>query len=100
MNKNEELKIKKYLLEKKIPPRLCGFDYLVDAIYLRSKDSYKKRIVNGLYQEVAKKYNTTNTIVERGIRHAIIDSYDYDIPRPTNSEFIAQAVLDLELEGY
>lgn len=98
MNQTEERKIKEYLLKKNIKPHTSGYRYLVDAIHLRSKDDYMLRIVKGLYQDVGRLNNATGSKVERAMRHSIflahkrIKSYC-----PTNSEFIAQAVLDLEL---
>ena len=65
-------------------------------------------VVKGLYQNIAKEYNTEPSRVERGIRHAIESTWNkgnqelineifgYTISKekgkPTNSEFIAQIV--------
>ncbi len=62
-------------------------------------------ITKEIYPEIARKYNTTSSRVERAIRHAIEISWnrgdydtmeeifghsvDYDKAKPTNSEFIA-----------
>ncbi|MBR2970031.1 MAG: hypothetical protein IKC49_03150 [Clostridia bacterium] len=98
MNQTEERKIKEYLLKKHIKPNYSGYRYLIDAIYLRSKDDYMLRIVKGLYQDVGDIHNTTGSKVERGMRHAIFLAHKkIKESCPTNSEFIAQAVLDLEL---
>lgn len=98
MNQIEERKIKEYLLRKNIKPYTSGYRYLINAIYLRSKDTYFCRIVKGLYQDIADIYNTTKEKVERAIRHSIFLAHKKKKEIcPTNSEFIAQGVLDLEL---
>ena len=64
--------------------------------------------MKGIYQNIAKEYNTEPSRVERGIRHAIESTWNkgnqelineifgYTISKekgkPTNSEFIAQIV--------
>ena len=71
-----------------------------------------------LYPEIAKRYDTTVSRVERAIRHAIEVSWnrgdydymeelfghsvDYDRAKPTNSEFIATVAdkLRLDLKSY
>ena len=72
-------------------------------------------ITKELYPEVANKYKTTSSRVERAIRHAIEVSWnrgdyeymeelfghsvDYDRAKPTNSEFIATVADKLRLEA-
>ena len=71
-------------------------------------------ITKELYPEIADKYDTTTSRVERAIRHAIEVSWsrgdydlmeslfghsvDYDRAKPTNSEFIATVADKLRLE--
>ena len=80
----------------------------------------KPNIVGGitkeLYPEIASRYNTTVSRVERAIRHAIEVSWnrgdwrlmeeifghsvDIDKAKPTNSEFIVTVADKLKLEYY
>ena len=71
-------------------------------------------ITKELYPEVANKFRTTSSRVERAIRHAIEVSWnrgdyeymeelfghsvDYDRAKPTNSEFIATVADKLKLD--
>ena len=72
-------------------------------------------ITKELYPEIASKYDTTTSRVERAIRHAIEVSWtrgdyelmeeifghsvDYDRAKPTNSEFIATIADKLKLNA-
>jgi two-component system response regulator (stage 0 sporulation protein A) len=89
-----------------VPAHIKGYQYLREAIILTINDM---EIINAvtkvLYPEVAKKFNTTPSRVERAIRHAIEVAWDrgdietlqrffgYTVSnikgKPTNSEFIA-----------
>ncbi len=103
-----ETAVTEMLLRLGIPAHINGYRYLRTAVIdtvndERLLDSMTKR----LYPDVAKKYGTTSSRVERGIRHAIesawiraeIDEvtkffncnyYNREL-HPTNSEFIALA---------
>lgn len=91
-----------------IPHHVKGFRYLETAIVLCIQDMNRLNgITKDLYPTIAKKYNTTPSRVERGIRHAIevacarskecgenlTDQEEWFFltgsHRPTNSEFIA-----------
>lgn len=64
--------IQDVLLDIGIPSSLLGFMYITYAEQLVLSDpSYMRKITNGLYKEIAKKYDSTPTRVERCIRHAI-----------------------------
>ena len=89
-----------------VPAHIKGYQYLREAIMLTINDM---EIINAvtkvLYPEVAKKFSTTPSRVERAIRHAIEVAWDrgdletlqkffgYTVSnikgKPTNSEFIA-----------
>ncbi len=101
-----EKKITKVLHEVGIPAHIKGYEYLRTAINSSYENpEYFSQITKILYPEIAKKYKTTGSRVERAIRHAIevawnrgnIDAIDeifgYTISaskaKPTNSEFIA-----------
>ncbi|MDE6476005.1 MAG: sporulation transcription factor Spo0A [Erysipelotrichaceae bacterium] len=110
-----ESEITSLLHEIGIPAHIKGYMYLRTAIletYLNV--DFLGQITKVLYPEIAKKYVTTSSRVERAIRHAIevawnrgnIDAIDdifgYTISaskaKPTNSEFIAMISDKLRLE--
>ncbi len=89
-----------------IPAHVKGYQYIRDAILMVVEDvSLLGAVTKELYPDIAKKYDTAPSRVERGIRHAIelawerghtdtlkrIFGYSMNIERqkPTNSEFIA-----------
>ena len=101
-----EKRITNLLHEVGIPAHIKGYSYLRTGILQTYKNpDYIGRITKVLYPEIASKYKTTGSRVERAIRHAIevawtrgnIDVIDeifgYTISaskaKPTNSEFIA-----------
>ncbi len=65
-----------------VPQGVSGYDYLKEAILLGLSDhSYLHNLIKGLYSEIAKKYNTTHSRVDRCIRHAVqvcIENIDED----------------------
>lgn len=98
-----------------VPAHIKGYLYLREAITMVYLDiELLGSITKILYPDIAKKYNTTASRVERAIRHAIevawnrgnIDSitdlFGYTInvskAKPTNSEFIAMVADKLRLE--
>lgn len=110
-----ESEITSLLHEIGIPAHIKGYMYLRTAIletYLNV--DFLGQITKVLYPEIARKYGTTSSRVERAIRHAIevawnrgnIDAIDdifgYTISaskaKPTNSEFIAMISDKLRLE--
>ena len=101
-----ESEITSLLHEIGIPAHIKGYMYLRTAIletYLNV--DFLGQITKVLYPEIARKYATTSSRVERAIRHAIevawnrgnIDAID-DIFGYTNSEFIAMIADKLRLE--
>ncbi len=119
VNYNLESKISKMLHSLGIPSHIKGYQYIRESILLIYNNPY---IIGGitkeLYPEVAEKFKTTSSRVERAIRHAIEVSWnrgdyeymeelfghsvDYDRAKPTNSEFIATVAdkLRLDLNSY
>ena len=98
-----------------VPAHIKGYLYLREAISMVYNDiELLGSITKVLYPDIAKKYNTTASRVERAIRHAIevawsrgnIDSisnlFGYTVSmskaKPTNSEFIAMVADKLRLE--
>lgn len=98
-----------------VPAHIKGYQYLRTAIILSINDMEMiNAVTKMLYPEVARKYNTTPSRVERAIRHAIEVAWDrgdletlqrffgYTISnikgKPTNSEFIAMIADKLQLQ--
>ncbi len=117
LQNNNDLKISltKLLHELGMPSHIKGYEYIREGIMLLYNDpSIIGGITKELYPEIAEKYNTSVSRVERAIRHAIEVSWnrgnldlmeevfghsvDYDKAKPTNSEFIVTVADKLKLE--
>lgn len=112
--KNLKISLTRLLHELGMPSHIRGYEYIREGIMLLYNDPSMGGITKELYPEIAEKYNTSVSKVERAIRHAIevswnrgnIDimeevfghSVDYDKAKPTNSEFIATVADKLKLE--
>ena len=99
-----------YLLrEIGVPAHLMGYDYIrTTIVYAMDNPEALDVVTKVLYPEVAKRYKTTPSRVERAIRHAIevawkrgkletidgIFGYTVDTSKgkPTNSEFLCMLV--------
>jgi len=112
---NLQISITKTLHELGVPSHIKGYQYIREGITLVYK---RPEIVGGitkeLYPEIAKKFDSTVSRVERAIRHAIEVSWnrgnwdlmedifghsvDIDKAKPTNSEFIVTIADKLRLE--
>ncbi len=103
---NLEAEVTRLIHEVGVPAHIKGYQYLRDAIQMCIKDmDMLNSITKILYPEIAKKYGTTASRVERAIRHAIEVAWERCNPdsveelfgytinsckgKPTNSEFIA-----------
>lgn len=112
---NIEAKITNIIHEIGVPAHIKGYQYLREAISMVIKDvELLGAVTKELYPNIAKKYKTTPSRVERAIRHAIevawsrgkVDTinkiFGYtvhtDKGKPTNSEFIAMVADKLRLE--
>jgi two-component system response regulator (stage 0 sporulation protein A) len=112
---NVEIEVTNIMHDIGIPAHVKGHQYLRDAIISVIKDNDALiGVTKLLYPDIAKKYNTTATRVERSIRHAIEMAWDrgridtlqnlfgYTVNlrkgKPTNSEFIAMVADKLRLE--
>ena len=110
-----EISITKILHELGMPSHIKGYQYIRDGIIMiYDNPEIVGGITKELYPDVAKKYNTTVSRVERAIRHAIEVSWnrgnwdlmeeifghsvDIDKAKPTNSEFIVTVADKLRLE--
>jgi len=97
-----------------VPAHIKGYQYLREAIILTINDMDAiNAVTKVLYPEVARKFSTTPSRVERAIRHAIEVAWDrgdvetlqkffgYTVSgikgKPTNSEFIAMIADHLSL---
>ena len=98
--------ISKLLHQLGIPSHIKGYTYIRDSVFIfyQHNDIYGG-ITKEIYPEIAIRYSTTASRVERAIRHAIEVSWsrgDYDLmeeifgnsvafdrAKPTNAEFIA-----------
>ena len=103
---SDELTVTEILHQIGVPAHIKGYQYLREAILLTIDDmDIINSVTKVLYPEVARKFNTTPSRVERAIRHAIEVAWDrgdietlqkffgYTVSnikgKPTNSEFIA-----------
>lgn len=113
--KHLEALVTNIIHEVGVPAHIKGYQYLREAIMMVVNNiDIINQITKQLYPEIATKYHTTPSRVERAIRHAIevawtrgqtetVDSiFGYTISaakgKPTNSEFIAMIADKLRLE--
>ncbi len=114
-SKDLDILITKVIHEVGVPAHIKGYVYLREAItVVYNNIEILGSITKVLYPQIAEKYKTTPSRVERAIRHAIevawnrgnVDSltkmFGYTISmskaKPTNSEFIAMIADKLRLE--
>lgn len=112
---NLNVSITKILHELGIPSHIKGYQYIREGIgIIFERPETIGGITKELYPELAGKFNTTVSRVERAIRHAIEVSWnrgdwdlmedifghsvDIDKAKPTNSEFIVTIADKLRLE--
>lgn len=112
---NLQVAISKMLHDLGIPSHIKGYQFIRDAVYmLFDKPEIIGGITKELYPELASRYDTTVSRVERAIRHAIEVSWtrgdlrlmenifghsvDIDKAKPTNSEFIVTIADKLRLD--
>ena len=112
---NLQISITKMLHELGMPSHIKGYQYIREGISMIYNDpGLIGGITKELYPELATKFDTTVSRVERAIRHAIEVSWnrgnwdymeeifghsvDIDKAKPTNSEFIVTVADKLRLE--
>ncbi|MBR3898395.1 MAG: sporulation transcription factor Spo0A [Bacilli bacterium] len=112
---NLQVSITKMLHELGIPSHIKGYQYIREGVgIIFDNPEIIGGITKELYPELASKFNTTVSRVERAIRHAIevswnrgnIDfmeelfgySVDIDKAKPTNSEFMVTIADKLRLD--
>ena len=115
-NNKIEIEISKLLHSLGIPSHIRGYQYIRESVYMMYENpDMIGGITKCIYPEIASKFDTTASRVERAIRHAIEVSWargdydvmeelfghsvDYDRSKPTNSEFIATLADNLRLNN-
>lgn len=110
-----QMAISKLLHSLGVPSHIKGYQYIRESIYMMySSKEMIGGITKEIYPEIALRFDTTASRVERAIRHAIEVSWargdyelmeeifghsvDYDRAKPTNSEFIATLADRLKLD--
>ena len=112
-----EYLVRQILLELGTPDHLVGHPFVVEAVLMSVENRYYiNNVTFGLYPQIAAKFDTTATRVERGIRHLIEVTWlrgDMDTltryfgntidparGKPTNGEFIARLanVVNMQLK--
>lgn len=108
--------ISDFMLELGIPAHLRGYQFLRSALEMCVEDmELVGSVTKLLYPDLAKRYQTTDTKVERAIRNAIEVSWNRgnsdlfeelfgysnspEYTRPTNSEYIAVVADYIRLEN-
>ena len=114
-NENLEALVTNVIHEVGVPAHIKGYQYLREAIMMVVNDiDVINQITKSLYPQIAQRFNTTPSRVERAIRHAIEVAWGRGEPtvmenifgytvsaakgKPTNSEFIAMIADKLRLE--
>ncbi len=104
-NENIDLEISDILHNLGIPSHIRGYKYIRDGIIMIYNNDNLSFITKEIYPQIAYKYDTTPSRVERAIRHAIEVSWirgdlalmeelfgfsvSCDKAKPTNSEFLS-----------
>lgn len=105
--RDPEYLTREILLDLGAPDHLLGHPFVVEAVVMCVNNSrYINNITFGLYPQIAAKFDTTASRVERGIRHLIEVTWtrgDMDVlcgyfgntvsadrGKPTNGEFVAR----------
>lgn len=114
-NTNLEALVTNMIHEVGVPAHIKGYQYLREAIIMVINDiDVINQITKSLYPQIAQKFDTTPSRVERAIRHAIEVAWGRGEPsvmenifgytvsalkgKPTNSEFIAMIGDKIRLE--
>lgn len=111
-----ELRVTEVIHQVGVPAHIKGYQYLREGIILTVRNmEVINAVTKVLYPEIAKRFGTTPSRVERAIRHAIEVAWDrgdletlqkyfgYTVNsakgKPTNSEFIAMIADRLQLQA-
>lgn len=63
----DKIEIENILDEIGVPLNLRGYKYVIEAVMQINKNPFK--LMGEIYSDIAKKFNTSTTRVERAIRH-------------------------------
>ena len=113
---NEEVMVSDFLHKLGIPSHIRGYKYIKEGIMIVYKNGNNiSYITKDVYPEIAYKFHTTPTRVERAIRHAIEvswtrgdlnlmektfgNSLDINRDKPTNSEYLTTIADRLRING-
>lgn len=117
LNNTVKIKVSNLLHDLGVPSQLKGYQYLREGILmLYQSTGFIGGITKEVYPEIARRYETTPSRVERAIRHAIEVSWirgdydvmnkifghsiDFDRSKPTNSEFMVALSDALRLDNH
>lgn len=115
-NKTLDERLSSIFISVGIPAHIKGYQFLREGVKLAVNDPpIINSITKSLYPEIARRYDTTPSKVERAIRHAIEVAWNrgrieninslfgvkvyYNNERPTNGEFIALLADKMLLES-
>ena len=108
-NSSSTARIHDVLLHIGVPPHICGFRHLTEAVHQALLDSScLERVTLNLYPRGAEAFHVPLSSIQRGIRHAITLAWSRQKPgavealfgrcvisaydKPTNNELIATIV--------
>ena len=115
LSEDMEMVVTEIIHQIGIPAHIKGYQYVREAIVIAVQDmDVINAVTKVLYPEVARRYSTTPSRVERAVRHAIEVAWDrgdletlqryfgYTVSntkgKPTNSEFIAMIADRIRLQ--
>ena len=114
-NNSLDLEVSQLLHNLGIPSHLKGYKYIRDGIMLIFNNDSVSLVTKEIYPQIALKYETTPSRVERAIRHAIEVSWirgdinlmeelfgfsvSCDKSKPTNSEFLTTIADRIKLDN-
>lgn len=113
-NNNIDFEISQLLHNLGIPSHIRGYKYIRDGVLIIYNNETVSLITKEIYPQIASKYETTPSRVERAIRHAIEVSWirgdlalmedifgfsvSCDKAKPTNSEFLSTIADRIKLD--
>ena len=115
ISENLDLEVSQILHNLGIPSHIRGYKYIRDGVMILFNNSNISLITKEIYPQIAYKYETTPSRVERAIRHAIEVSWirgdlalmedlfgfsvSCDKAKPTNSEFLTTIADRIKLDN-
>ena len=114
--KNTEKRVSGILRDLGMQTNVLGYQYCKEVICMlyEKEVTVEEGFTKSIYPKVARKYNSTDSRVERAIRHAVENVFDRGNPdeiyrffgnnsyymkgKPTNSEFITAIVECMRME--